>query len=132
MQYCPVLIKLTEITKMYYGDCNYLLQVWDENTQKVYEIPLQCKSHLFLSHKAMITVWSICFNYLIYKPQLPDANSDSFVLVNLSKGGTETAVKNFTPDSSCKTTFSYIFYRQIHCLHERCPLCGKQRIDLYT
>jgi hypothetical protein len=41
---------------------------------------------------AMITVWSICFNYLIYKPQLPDANSDSFVLVNLSKGATETAV----------------------------------------
>ncbi len=57
----------------------------------------------------MITVWSICFNYLIYKPQLPDANSDSFVLVNLSKGGTETAVKNFTPDSSCNNTAFSIF-----------------------
>jgi hypothetical protein len=58
----------------------------------------------------MITVWSICYNYLIYKPQAPDANSDSFMIVNLSKGGTETPVKNFTPDSSCNLIiFSPLF-----------------------
>ena len=54
-----------------------------------------------------MTVWSVCFNYLIYKPQNPDEYSDSFVLINLKKGGTRMTIRNFTPDSTCKENFVF-------------------------
>jgi hypothetical protein len=46
--------------------------------------------------------WAICYNYLIFKPEGDDENSDYYHLVNLDLNNSEYLIRDFVNDPSCK------------------------------
>jgi len=71
MEYCPVLVELTDEMKGFYGGANFLLQVWDSNAEKVYERCLKSKTNLIDSLEEVL-IWNIFFNFFAFKLQEPD------------------------------------------------------------
>jgi hypothetical protein len=50
-----------------------------------------------------ITTWNIFHQYLIYKPEAPDENSEYFHLINLEKNNATYLIEDITNnDPSCK------------------------------
>ncbi len=96
MKYCPVLVQLSVGTKPYYQGANFLLQVWDNNHQKVYEKPLKSKLDSITISIESVSMWNIFFNYLIFKLDPPDQDADYFHIVNLDKYNGTILVKDFT------------------------------------
>jgi hypothetical protein len=109
MKYCPVLVKIeSSIIRDFHNGFEYLLQVWDNENEKIFGRPLKQK----------IRSWAIFFNYFIYKPDEQDENSDYIHLVDLERENSAVLFYDFTRDPDCKKT-QYI-----------CKICSNN-IDRY-
>lgn len=53
--------------------------------------------------------WAICYNYMIFKPEGDDKDSDYFHIVNLDTKA-EYLIRDFMHDTSCNTNHNIYIY----------------------
>eukprot|EP00347_Sterkiella_histriomuscorum_P017370 403349643 len=98
MEYCPILVSISNEIQKYHNGAKFLLQVWSKkDNKKVYEKPLRSE----------VTKWSINFQYFMFKTEAPDEDSDCFHLVNLDNGNATVLVEDFLNDPEYKY-FAYV------------------------
>eukprot|EP00347_Sterkiella_histriomuscorum_P004764 403359199 len=91
MQYCPVLLEIgEERIRQSFNNCPYLIQVWDQKQNKIFELPLHQK----------IKQWQICYNYFLFVTSGEDSDDGEEYLriVDLDQSNHVIKVKNFISD----------------------------------
>ncbi len=110
MPYCPVILKISDkLREKYREETLYLLQVWSNDHQKIYEVELQSNQSSCVNkiNIGPIKAWNVNFDYFIYKPEAPDLNHNYFHIVNLTKVNDKgdcsaQLVQDFVANADCK------------------------------
>ena len=113
MEFCPVLLKMGPQIKnkihTFYPeldtehDYKYLLQVWNAESEKVYEkILISNISTAPYNTLDPIKSWSIWYDYFIFEMEAGDKDSNFIHLVQLKKANSLVKIENFMKDPECK------------------------------
>jgi hypothetical protein len=64
--------------------------------------PFKVRDGAIHSDIAEVKVWTIFYDYFIFKPEAPDENDGYFHIVNLKNGNSTILVQDFIKDKDCK------------------------------
>ena len=84
---------------------------------------------------AEITVWTVFYQYFIYKPEEPDENHDCFYLIDLENGNATILIEDFVKDSACKAIPYLIYFlldKYMAYSHDNFYIASQKEIQVYN